>query len=492
MPRGPVPPRPSPPPRSTSRPDSGTPVTETIAAIATAPGEGAVGIIRLSGPRALDLAHEIFRTPQGDPFPEFSPRKLLHGHVTNPETGEVLDECLLAVMPGPHSYTGEDVAEIHGHGGPFSLRAILRLLIDRGASPAGPGEFTRRAFLNGRMDLVQAEAVADLIAARSEAGLRAALGHLSGRLSRELEAVWKELIGIAAQLEAAIDFPDEDIEIQASARLVERAGGALERLEFLLRSFHAGRAIREGTPAAIVGRPNVGKSSLLNLLLREDRALTSPVPGTTRDTIEETAVIGGIPFRFIDTAGLRESADPVERAGVERARRMAGSASLILLVLDASVPLTDEDRTILSELAASPPPPPPSGPAVIGVLNKADLGSAVSPEEAGRLFPDGRFARVSALRGDGLEALEALMVETVLGGGSADEELLLTRERHRERVKAAAEFVGAAIEAMKAGLSPELVAVELTEAMNALGGLLGKDFNEDLLDGIFREFCIGK
>ena len=492
MPRGPVSPRPSPPPRSTSRPDSGTPVTETIAAIATAPGEGAVGIIRLSGPRALDLAREIFRTPQGDRFPGFSPRKLLHGHVTNPETGEVLDECLLAVMPGPHSYTGEDVAEIHGHGGPFSLRAILRLLIDRGASPAGPGEFTRRAFLNGRMDLVQAEAVADLIAARSEAGLRAALGHLSGRLSRELEAVWKELIGITAQLEAAIDFPDEDLEIQASARLVERTGGALERLEFLLRSFHAGRAIREGTPAAIVGRPNVGKSSLLNLLLREDRALTSPVPGTTRDTIEETAVIGGIPFRFIDTAGLRESADPVERAGVERARRMARSASLILLVLDASVPLTGEDRTILSELAASPPPPPPSGPAVIGVLNKADLGSAVSPEEAGRLFPDGRFARVSALRGDGLEALEALMVETVLGGGSADEELLLTRERHRERVKAAAEFVGAAIEAMKAGLSPELVAVELTEAMNALGDLLGKDFNEDLLDGIFREFCIGK
>ena len=473
-------------------------MTETIAAIATAPGEGAVGIIRLSGPRALDLAREIFRTPQGDPFPGFSPRKLLHGRVTNPETGEVLDECLLAVMPGPHSYTGEDVAEIHGHGGPFSLRAILRLLIDRGASPAGPGEFTRRAFLNGRMDLVQAEAVADLIAARSEAGLRAALGHLSGRLSRELEAVWKELIGIAAQLEAAIDFPDEDIEIQASARLVERTGGALERLEFLLRSFHAGRAIREGTPAAIVGRPNVGKSSLLNLLLREDRALTSPVPGTTRDTIEETAVIGGIPFRFIDTAGLRESADPVERAGVERARRMAGSASLILLVLDASAPLTDEDRTILSELAAPPPPPAPAGPAIIGVLNKADLPSAVSPEEAGRLFPDGRCARVSALRGDGLEALEALMVETVLGGGRAgsgglaDGELLLTRERHRERVQAAAEFVGAGIEAMKARLSPELVAIELTEAMNALGGLLGKDFTEDLLDGIFREFCIGK
>lgn len=459
---------------------------ETIAAIATAPGEGAVGIIRLSGPRALKLAREIFRTPQGDPFPRFSPRKLLHGRVTNPETCEVLDECLLVAMPGPHSYTGEDVAEIHGHGGPFSLRAILRLLIDRGASPAGPGEFTRRAFLNGRMDLIQAEAVADLIAARSEAGLRAALGHLSGRLSRELEGVWTELIGIAAQLEAAIDFPDEDLEIQASARLVERAGGASERLEFLLRSFHAGRAIREGTPAAIVGRPNVGKSSLLNLLLREDRALTSPIPGTTRDTIEETAVIGGTSFRFIDTAGLRKSEDPVERAGVERARRMAGSASLILFVLDASVPLTDEDRTILNELAA------PSGPAIIGVLNKADLPPAVSPEEAGRLFPDGRCARVSALRGDGLEALEALMVETVLGGGLADGELLLTRERHRERVQAAAEFVGAGIEAMKASLSPELVAIELTEAMNALGGLLGKDFTEDLLDGIFREFCIGK
>ncbi len=348
--------------RLSTRPDpragparSETPATETIAAIATAPGEGAIGIVRLSGPRAIRLAQEVFRTPppKGGTFPQFSPRTLHHGCVTNPDTGEVLDECLLVVMPGPGSYTGEDMAEIHGHGGPFSLRAILRLLIDLGAKPAEPGEFTRRAFLNGRMDLVQAEAVADLIAARSEAGARAAMGHLSGRLSRELEAVWTELIGISAQLEAAIDFPDEDLEIQASGRLVERAGGALNRLERLLGSFRAGRAVRDGTPAAIVGRPNVGKSSLLNLLLRDDRALTSPVPGTTRDTIEETAVIGGIPFHFIDTAGLRESEDPVERAGVERARRMVKSASLVLLVLDASTPLTDEDRAILKEFTAT-------------------------------------------------------------------------------------------------------------------------------------------
>ncbi|MDP6619894.1 MAG: tRNA uridine-5-carboxymethylaminomethyl(34) synthesis GTPase MnmE, partial [Nitrospinota bacterium] len=329
MPRGPGIPR----PRPNSRPalDHGeTLAPATIAAIATAPGEGAVGIIRLSGPRALHLAREIFRTPQGGPFPEFSPRKLLHGRVTNPETGEVLDECLLAAMPGPHSYTGEDVAEIHGHGGPFSLRAILRLLIDRGASPAEPGEFTRRAFLNGRMDLIQAEAVADLIAARSEAGLRAAMGHLSGRLSRELEAVWAELIGISAQIEAAIDFPDEDLEIQVSARLVERTGGTLGRLEFLLRSFHTGRAVREGTPAAIVGRPNVGKSSLLNALLATERAIVADVPGTTRDMLEESFDFEGVPVVLSDTAGMRQTDDPVERLGVARSARALTGADIAL------------------------------------------------------------------------------------------------------------------------------------------------------------------
>jgi tRNA modification GTPase len=456
---------------------------DTIAAIATPPGEGAVGIIRISGPEALGLAKKTFRSSTGRPFSNFSPRTLHHGRLVHPETEENLDECLLAVMPGPHSYTGEDVVEVQGHGGPVSLRAILSLLVDLGARPAEPGEFTRRAFLNGRMDLIQAEAVADIISARSEAGLRAALGQMSGRLSRELEAVWKELIGVSAQLEAAIDFPDEDLEIQTSAHLLERAGAARDRLDSLLKSFQTGKAVREGTPVAIVGKPNVGKSSLLNLLLRDDRALTSPFPGTTRDTIEETAAIGGIPFRFIDTAGLRKAKDPVEQAGIERARRMVESASLILMVVDASAPLTGEDREILHEM---------TGRGVIGVLNKIDLATGAALAEAGRLFGEGRTVRLSALQGDGLEALEAAMVEIALGGGLANEELMLTRERHRERVKAAVDSVSSGIEAMENRLSPELVSLEFSEALAALAGLLGKEFTEDLLDNIFSEFCIGK
>ncbi|MFQ5691620.1 MAG: tRNA uridine-5-carboxymethylaminomethyl(34) synthesis GTPase MnmE [Nitrospinota bacterium] len=465
-----------PSPASPARPD-------TIAAIATPPGEGAIGIVRVSGPEAARLAGRVFRSRGGKPVRELIPRALHHGRVTDPDTGETLDECLLAVMPAPNSYTGEDVVEIHAHGGPVSLRAILGLLVDLGARPAEPGEFTRRAFLNGRMDLLQAEAVADLIAARSEAGRRAALGHLSGRLSRELEEVWGVLIGVSAQLEAAIDFPDEDIEVQGADRLAERAEGARARLVSLLDSFRVGRAVREGTPVAIVGRPNVGKSSLLNLLLREDRALTSPYPGTTRDTIEETAVIGGLPFRFIDTAGLREPEHPVEWAGIERARRMVESASMALAVLDASAPLEGADREIVREL---------EGLVVIGVLNKSDLAPAIDPEEAEALFGGNRTVRVSALRGDGLEELESVMVEAALGGGSASEELVLTRERHRERVKAAADAVGAGVESLRAGRSPELTAVDFSEAMDALAGLLGKTFTEDLLDSIFSEFCIGK
>lgn len=438
------------------------------------------------------MAQSVFRKPNGGRFSKFTPRKLYHGRVINPDTGEILDEGLVAAMPAPHSYTGEDVVEIHGHGSQVSLRATLRLVVDHGARPAEPGEFTRRAFLNGRLDLIQAEAVADIISARSQAGLRAALGHLSGRLSRELDEVWSDLIEISAQLEAAVDFPDEDLEIQASERLAERAALARNRLVWLLNSFRAGKAVREGTPVAIIGRPNVGKSSLLNLLLREDRALTSPYPGTTRDTIEETAVIGGIPFRFIDTAGLRKAENPVEQAGIDRAQRMVEAASMVLVVVDGSAPLAREDVEILDSVCGRTGLAEGAGLAVIGVLNKMDLGMGLNQGEAQGVFGKNRLVRLSALRGDGLEDLEAAMVEAALGGASANEELMLTRERHRERVKAAADSVTAGIKAMETGLSPELVSVEFTEALEALAALLGKTFTEDLLDAVFSEFCIGK
>lgn len=460
--------------------------TETITAIATAPGEGAIGVIRISGPRSFEITRNAFRLPTGAAVQEFTPRKLQRGIIKDPATGEQLDECLLATMPGPNSYTGEDLAEIHAHGGPLSLRSILRMLVNLGARPADPGEFTRRAFLNGRMDLVQAEAVADVIAARSQAGLRAAMGHLSGRLSRELEGVWEKLVGLLAQLEAAIDFPDEHLEIQSSEQLLDRAEEAKSHLGQLLESFHAGRIARDGVTVAILGKPNVGKSSLLNQLLREDRALTSPIPGTTRDTIEETAVIGGLPFHFIDTAGLRSSENPIEQAGIERARRLVKSATLILVIIDGSDCLTDEDKKILDEFSS------PEEQSAIGVLNKSDLSAVLGYEELKPYFGRAPVVSLSSLRGDGLGVLEKTMVDVVLRGGSANEELMLTRERHRKHVNTAKDYVGAGISAMRKGVSPELVAIEFIEATSALAVLLGKDFTEDLLDGIFSEFCIGK
>ena len=460
--------------------------TETIVAIATAPGEGAIGVIRLSGPHSYKIARSVFLLPTGAEVHEFTPRRLQRGTIKDPATGEQLDECLLAAMPSPNSYTGEDLIEIHAHGGSLSLRSILRMLVDIGARPAEPGEFTRRAFLNGRMDLVQAEAVADVIAARSQAGLRAALGHLSGRLSRELEGVWRNLVGLLAQLEAAIDFPDEHLEILSSEQLLKRAEEAKSRLAHLLESFHAGRGARDGVTVAILGRPNVGKSSLLNQLLREDRALTSPTPGTTRDTIEENVVMEGLPFRFIDTAGLRSPETPIEQAGIERARRLVKSATLILVIIDSSNCLTDEDKKILDEFGS------PEGQSTIGVLNKSDLPAALEDGDLRPYLGGAPIVSLSSLRGDGLGTLEKTMVDVVLRGGSANEELMLTRERHRKHVKTAKDCAEAGSSAMKEGSSPELVAFEFTEATSALAVLLGKDFTEDLLDGIFSEFCIGK
>ncbi len=453
---------------------------DTIAAVATPLGEGGLAVVRLSGPQALAVADRVF-VPAGASSlkPSSAPSHTLHyGHVTR--RGRPVDEALLAVMRAPRTYTREHVVEISCHGGLMAARLVLDTVLEQGARLALPGEFTRRAFLNGRLDLAQAEAVADLIHSRTELALAAAHEQLAGRLSQRVNALRDDLMGILAHVEAHIDFPEEDIAPDTQAQLLERLAAGVTSMDELLSTAHEGQVLRRGVRAVIVGRPNVGKSSLLNRLLGHDRAIVSPIPGTTRDTIEETANVRGIPVVFVDTAGLREAADAIEGEGVRRSRQALARAELILHVLDASQPLDDEDRRFLVESAAR---------TQIVVCNKADLPQRLDPA----LLPKAKTVQVSCATGQGLEALKDAIRHSVWSGEIQAEMLQVTiNARHQDalrRARAAAEQSRAALQA---GESLELAAMDLRIAVNAIGEIVGKTTTEDLLDAIFSQFCIGK
>lgn len=450
---------------------------DTIVAIATPQGRGALGLVRMSGPRALSLAEEVFQGKK-----PLVPRRVSFGKVVG-EGGALLDEVLITYMKAPRSYTGEDVVELSCHGGRATLSAVLSLLLSRGARLAEPGEFTRRAFLNGRLDLLQAEAVADVINAETEASLKASLRQLEGGLSNKLEPLWEGMISLSSRLEATIDFPEDIEEELEPEALAHEAEGIIGKLAALEEGFHRGRLFREGARLAIVGRPNVGKSSLLNALLREERAIISTLPGTTRDTIEEDAEIRGLPLTIIDTAGLRRGGDEVERAGIERTRRAVEAADLILLVLDGSEPLTETDREIALELR---------GKESVLAVNKVDLPRRLGAKALVEFLPGRPAVEISAKEGTGLDALEEAIASALLGGGDEGGGALLTRERHRQAVSRSRERLEAAAQGLRQGLSSELVALELNEALEALGGLLGRTYGEEVLDRIFSEFCIGK
>lgn len=451
---------------------------DTIAAIATPPGEGGIGIVRISGTKALPIAAGMFRSSRGRDVLA-SRQRVFHGHVLD-ASGEVLDEVLLHVMRGPHSYTGEDTAEINAHGGPGPLNAVLEEVLRRGARLAGPGEFTRRAFLNGRIDLIQAEAVIDQIRARTREGLRAAQSAAGGALSRRIADLKTILTGVLARIEAAVDFPEEDLPVLVTAELLGRLRAAHGEMSSLLATADAGRVQREGARVAIAGRPNAGKSRLFNALLRDTRAIVSAQPGTTRDRIEEFAAIGGIPVLLVDTAGLRESEDEVEQIGVNLAREAVETAQLTLHVLDSSTAVTDEDRAVAERLSAT-------GCAVIRVWNKVDL---CAPPTVLGLPPCAEEVRVSALRGDGLEDLEGAMQRVLLGGAGAASGAMLTRLHQKDSLRRAAESVARVLAA--AGASPELLALDLQEALQALGEITGETTPDDILEQIFSAFCIGK
>lgn len=472
---------------------------DTIAAIATPGGTGGIGVVRVSGKEAFALVHPLLRRPgnkQG-----FPPSHMLtYGHLLDPKSDEVLDEVLVAFMRAPHTYTREDVVEIQAHGGPLLLQRILRVVLARGARMANPGEFTLRAFLNGRLDLAQAEAVMDLIEAQTEAGQRLAVQQLRGRLSEEIQQVRRAILGVIARIEASIDFPEEDVPTPQASDLRPLIAVAQSQVAELLAGSEQGRLYRQGVKTAIIGRPNVGKSSLLNALLRTERAIVTPIAGTTRDTVEEVANLRGIPLHLIDTAGITPSTDPVEQIGVQRSRAAAESADVILLVFDGSERLTDQDWQVSSEVQAmgfgtavgTEQHVSHKRPAII-IVNKTDCEQRIALDELRQLWPQSAFVFTSTLTGDGLSQLEEALADLVLAGKMLySESVLVTSARHQEALRRSAEHLRASGFSLEQALPLDFVSIDLRAAYEALGEVTGETASDDLLDRIFSEFCIGK
>lgn len=453
---------------------------DTIAAIATSIGQSGVGVIKLSGPEAYPIACRLFRSATGRT--DFRPRYAHYGQIVEPDSGALVDEALVVYMPRPYSYTRQDVIEIQAHGGIVPLRRILQLTLSLGARPAEAGEMTLRAFLNGRLDLTQAEAVLDVIEAKTEAALRVANEQLNGALSAQVAGVRRALLNTLAFLEASIDFVEDEIPAQD---VVGPLAEVCTQLEKLLKSADRGLIYRQGVRAAIVGRPNVGKSSLLNAMLRGDRAIVTSIPGTTRDTLEETANIAGVPIVLVDTAGIRtEITDEVERIGVERSRVALERADIALMVIDGSQKLAAGDWEIGSLVGNK---------TALLVINKNDLPSARNQGQLTDFLPTTRRVHISALENEGIEALEEAIVELVTGGSvTLADTPLVSNPRHKALLQRALTHTQAAIEAQAASLSPDLVSIDVRAAVDALGEITGETVTEDLLDTIFSKFCIGK
>ena len=451
-------------------------MADTIAAIATGTQVSAIGIIRLSGDETFRVIDRLFFPYSGKKMSESADRRLIFGELRD-RGGELLDVCLCTISRAPHSYTGENTAELQCHGSPTVLRAALDELFALGARQAAPGEFTKRAFLNGRMELCAAEAVADIIDAETVECAKNAAGQLSGAISRKVDGIYSALTDISSHYHAVLDYPDEDIEDFQLESYEGSLTSALTELERLLQSHERGKLMTGGIPAAIAGRPNAGKSSLLNALLGYDRAIVTAIPGTTRDTIEEKLRIGRLTLRLIDTAGIRDTDDEVERLGVERSRAAMSKAELVIAVVDGSGEITDEDREVIAQAEAAP-----KG---IVVLSKRDI--AEPDAEITTALP---VVSLSSVTGDGMDELGRVIAEQFpLPEVPAGE--ILTNVRQADAVKRAIEYMRSALDAMRAGMTPDIVLTETEGAMSALGELSGRTVREDVTNRIFQRFCVG-
>ena len=456
---------------------------ETISAVITALGEGAVGIIRISGTEALAIGEKLFKAAAGKKLAAYAPNTLVYGHVYDFDAS-LIDEVLAVYMAGPRSYTAEDVVEIQCHGGLQSLQKILALTYQAGARPAEPGEFTKRAFLNGRIDLTQAEAVMDIIRSRSEASLKLAVRQQKGQLAQALRGLRKELLDVIINLEAVIDYPEEDIEEITFAKVTKSINFVCEGMEKLLAHAHTGKILREGLRTAIVGRPNVGKSSLLNALLKEERAIVSEYAGTTRDVIEEQLLLDGVPLVLADTAGIRKTDDFVEQIGVEKSKELLQKAELVICVVDGSEPLTAEDEEILQAAEGKP---------CVIIVNKSDKDVDANYAQLCQRFGEERVMALSAKTTAGLDAFTAWLKNYVYGSeGTLSDGVYVQNARHEQLLREALASLQDAVAAADNMLPYDCIVIDVRNAIDLLGEITGDAVQDEIINEIFSRFCIGK
>jgi len=457
-----------------------TDLDDTISAISTPLGEAGLGIVRLSGKSAFQMADKIF---QGKTKPTQAESHTVHyGKAVDPISNEILDEVLLIIMKAPHTYTAEDVVEISCHGGPLVLQKILHATVAAGARLAEPGEFTLRAFVNGRIDLAQAEAVADIIRAKSDSSLKSALAQLEGRLSTRIEVIRAKLLDLMAKIEAQIDFVEQDVPAQDKKVMSKIINEVEEGLVKLIETYEEGKILKEGLNVVIVGKPNVGKSSLLNSLLQKDRAIVTAIPGTTRDVISDYVNFDGILVRLVDTAGFRVSADEIEIEGIKRAEKEIQKGDLILLVVDCTLSLTEDEKILEKKLQEQN---------YIVVLNKIDLVEGKTARNFDNQFSNKTSHRVSALLGDGMDALKKSIVSRI-SKMHREGDVVLTNLRHKECLETALEFLEKSKQGLEMNLSLEFVALDCRKALDKVGEVIGKVYTDDILNQIFSQFCIGK
>ncbi|WP_200773869.1 tRNA uridine-5-carboxymethylaminomethyl(34) synthesis GTPase MnmE [Thermoanaerobacter uzonensis] len=459
-------------------------VFDTIAAISTFPGEAGIGIVRISGDDALEIISKIFKPYKPKDIKKVKSHTLHYGHIVDPETEEVYDEVLVSIMKKPNTYTKEDIVEVNCHGGIVITSKILELILKQGARLAEPGEFTKRAFLNGRIDLSQAEAVIDIISAKTMLANKYAQKQLAGYVGSRIKEIKDKIMGLLVHLLALIDFPEEDVEELERKEMLETSKEIVEDIDKLIASSESGRIIREGLKTAIIGKPNVGKSSLLNALLKENRAIVTDIPGTTRDIIEEYVNVKGIPIKLIDTAGIRDTDELVEKIGVAKSKEVLGEADLILFVLDSSRELTKEDYEIFDIL---------TGKNIIFVLNKIDLPKKIDEKELKNLTKDGIIIEVSTVEKIGLEELENTIYNLVFRGDiSVSEDEIVINSRHKEALINAKSYIESCVNAIERGYSEDLITIDLHSALDQLGKITGETATEDLINEIFERFCVGK